>query len=112
MVDWKMKHPGKKYNFCCVNNWQHYRVFYVHWEQPFNIEYETVILYEGKHKYEIHQYETDVTNMLVYKVDPEGRVLDEKVPPLAFSYRKKLFDFSHTNREKLLHRVRTILVFQ
>lgn len=69
-------------------------------------------MYERKHKYEITQYEDNRTEILVLDVDPENRVIDnkEKVAPL-FRFPKHLFDFKNTTKEKVLNRVKTILVF-
>jgi hypothetical protein len=110
LVDWKVKQPEKKYNFCCVNNWEHYRLFFVHWEPVLRIEYETVIVYEGRHRYIVNQYENNSAEILISEVDAENRVIDTKSPK-KFSYGQKIFDFSKTNREKIVNRVRTILVF-
>ena len=115
LLDWKDKRQGKHYNFGCVNNWEHYRLFLVHWEPVLRVEYETVVVYEGRHKYEVSQSENNVTDIFIYNVDPEGRVIEQKDKPgpsSKFSYNKKLFDFSNTNREKVVNRVKTILVFQ
>lgn len=112
LVDWTVKQPGRKYNFCCVNDWEHYRIFFIHWESVINfIEYETAVVYEGRHKYEITQQNNE-THLLIYKVDAENRVIDENEPNANFVYDKHLFDFSKTNREKIVNRVKTILVFQ
>lgn len=118
LLDWKVKSDTRKYNFCCAADWQHYRFFFIHWEPVHRIEYENVIVYEGRHKYEITQF-YDLLNLdgkteiLIFDVDPENRVIDtkEKKAP-KFSYDKRLFDFSQTNREKIVNRVKTILVFQ
>jgi YHS domain-containing protein len=113
LLDWKDRSDGKKYNFCCSSNWEHYRNFFVHWEPVFRVEYETVVVYEGKHKYQVTQYEDNRTEIFIFKVDPEGRVADfGREPPAKFAYPKHLFDFTRTNRDKLVNRVKTILVFQ
>lgn len=127
LVDWKVRSDIRKYNFCCSSNWEHYRLFFVHWEAIYYVEYENVVVYEGKHKYDISQFYnglgTSMTSMIqvpnqrteiyLLDVDPENRVIDntEKKAP-KFSYNQKLFDFSQTNREKIINRVKTILVFQ
>jgi hypothetical protein len=101
-----------------VADWQHYRIWYEHWEGPHRLEKENVIVYEGRHCYEIEQrynlklpvpFET--TELRIYEVDAENRIIDTKKVGL-FTYNKKLFDFSQTNREKIINRVKTILVFQ
>ncbi len=108
-----------KYNFTCSSNWEHYRIFFVHWEPVCRIEYETVIIYEGKHQYRISQFAPDKrfpserTEIYISEVDKENRILSSKdkkpFPPISFE--KKIFDFANTTREKIVNRVRTILVF-
>lgn len=112
LLDWKDRSDGKKYNFCCSSNWEHYRCFFVHWEPVFRIEYETVIVYEGKHQYRITQYDTQRTEIFIHNVDAENNIIDSRGKgPGKFEYPKHLFDFAKTNREKLVNRVKTILVF-
>lgn len=109
LMDWKIKYSSKKYNFCCVNNWQHYCLYLIHWDPVIKIEYEKVIVYEGRHKYEIIRGDS-YTDIFSSDVDIENNVLNDS--PRLYSNDKKLFDFSNTNKEKLLNRVKTILVFQ
>lgn len=113
LLDWKQKGSRYIYNFCCVNEWEHYRLFFVHWEPVLRVEYETVVIYEGRHKYEITQFGTNITEIQIFNVDPENRVIEDPQKKISkFSYPKHLFDFAQTNRDKILNRVRTILVFQ
>jgi len=114
MFELNTKQLGRKYNYCCANNWEHYRILFVHWVVAPKIEYETVVVYEGRYEYLIHQYDNNGNNnieIFVYEVDAENRIIDTKKPS-KFSFNKKLFDFSRTNREKIVNRVKTILVFQ
>lgn len=111
LMDYGNQTRNKKFNYCCVNNWEHYRLFFVHWEPVLRIEYEMVVLYEGRHQYSIWQFENNSTSIFISEVDAENRVL-ENVDATQFVYNKKLFDFSQTNREKLINRAKTILVFQ
>jgi hypothetical protein len=107
-MDWKIKYSIKKYNFCCVNNWEHYCLYLVHWEPIIRIEYEKIIVYEGRYKYEIIR-DDNCTKIFSSNVDIENNVLNNAK---LYSSDKKLFDFSNTNKEKLLNRIKTILVFQ
>lgn len=90
----------------------------MHWDGPPRIEYENIIIYEGRRKYDITQFYDPLniagkTEILVFDVDAENRVVDNKdKKPSKFVYDKRLFDLSNTNREKILNRVQTILVFQ
>lgn len=112
LLDWKDVSDGKKYNFCCSSSWEHYRLFFVHWQPVLYIEYETVIVYEGKHQYVVSQYNDNRTEIFIREVDPEHNIIDKRGGPGKFAYPKHLFDFTKTNREKLVNRVKTILVFQ
>jgi len=92
------------------------------WYPTVRIEKETVSIYEGRHKYVIMQHNYPnlypVTSINVYDVDAENRVIDKKINQVpkdlqpAFSFDKKLFEFSKTTRDKILNRIKTILVFQ
>ena len=113
LLDWKDVSDGRKYNFCCSSNWEHYRNFFVHWQPVIYIEYETVVIYEGHRKYHLTQYDDNRTEIFIYDVDAENRIIDDKDKKKpVFRYDKKLFDFSNTNQEKIINRVKTILVFQ
>ena len=109
LMDWSIKYSIKKYNFCCVDNWEHYCLYLVHWEPIIRIDYEKVIVYEGRYKYEIMR--SDIcTDIFTSRVDIEHNILQDS--PKLYSNAKRLFDFSNTNKEKLLNRIKTILVFQ
>ncbi|CAB4196845.1 hypothetical protein UFOVP1290_365 [uncultured Caudovirales phage] len=100
-------------NFACVNDKYHYNLYYQYIQVPFLVIQETVRIYDNNKLYEIFQscdgsLSTEIT---VKDVDKEYRVLDKK-KTLSFRYDKKLFDFSKSNRESILNRVKTILVFQ
>lgn len=109
-ASWLSPSKVKDYNFFCVNDFSHYGIFLVHWEHPIRIEQEGVIVNEYPHSFKISQW-GNKTEVIVYEIDLEHRVLDN-VKPTEFKYEKKLFDFSRTNKEKILNRVKTILVFQ
>lgn len=125
LLDWRsVKKTDPQYNYCCVADWQHYRLFIDSNKNPGFIEYETVIFYDGKYQYQIVQENRaqslisfPVTAIWLREVDAENRVLEKKdsrkkslLPD--FSFDKKLFDFSTTNREKVINRVKMIVVFQ
>jgi hypothetical protein len=119
LLDWKDRSEGRKYNYCCAANWEHYRIHFIYWEtyHPF-VEYDHVVVYNGSHKYCITQsyYEptwpysnSDRTEIQIYDVDPENRTISQS-PNLSFD--KKLFDFTQTSQDKILNRIKTILTFQ
>lgn len=123
LLDWRLRKAGPMYNYCCVADWQHYRLFLNANDNPGFIEYETVIFYDGKYQYQVIQENrpatviTPLTSIFLREVDKENRVIDKKEnykkPQLPdYSFDKKLFDFSKTNREKIVNRVKMIVVFQ
>jgi len=113
LLDWKNPTGSPKYNFSCAADWQHYRLFFQHWDYPYRIEYETVWLFEGRFLYSVTQKDGGDTEITLLDIDPENRILDgQKDKKPSFTYNKHLFDFTNTNRDKLLNRLHTILVFQ
>jgi hypothetical protein len=69
-----------------------------------------VTIFEGSHQFDIVQ-KSGHTKITIRDIDPEERILDN-VKPKVFKYEKELFDFSKTNRDKILNRIKTILMFQ
>lgn len=124
LVDWKIKYASKKYNFCCVNDWEHYRLFLIHWETKLKLESEIVIIYDNNLKYEIFQSEINPNNQTtiinIYTVDAHNKIIEGPADKAhftpscsnIFNYDSKLFDFSLTNRDKIVNRVKTILLFK
>ncbi len=116
-------------NFACVQDYTHYAIFLVHWEQPLRIESEDVRVYKGKYLYDIKQHHylpgnnhfglgpgfgplrCDKTTIIVREIDKEFRII-EKLEAKSFEYDKVLFDFQNTSEQKIINRVKTILVFQ
>ena len=112
IIDWKIRYSVRKHNFCCVNNWEHYRLFLNQSNIIIN-EYETIVIYDQKKKYEIIQDnvpDDNYTTINIYQVDAENRVL-EKEKNYSFTFKKSLFNFAQTNREKILNRIKTVMVF-
>jgi len=113
----KLARKPSNQNFSCVYDPEHYGVFLVHWEQPVRLELERATVYEGRHQFNVTQYHyfngqpAHLTSISIREVDPENRIIDN-VKPKEFHYDKHLFDFKKTNREKLVNRIKTILVFQ
>lgn len=104
----------KDFNFFCVNNFEHYAIFLNHWNLPPKIEEDAVIIYEKEKQFRVYQqyFSPDgYTQITVRETDLEGRLI-ENSPPSVFSYNKNLFDFAFSNQEKILNRIKTILVFQ
>jgi hypothetical protein len=118
------------FNYACAADNLHYQVHLATdngLDYPHNlpihpvITAESVVMFEAKHKYVINQSNAsilgtvDETNIEMFNIDPERRVIEDKKKRKlwkSFQYDKKLFDFAHTNKEKILNRIKTILVFQ
>ncbi len=117
LFDWAKPVSKKGNNFGCVYESKHYGLYFVHWEMPYRIEQEIVIVNDASHEYEIHQtsYVSGrpflSTQIRMWDIDPEGRVISSSEFK-DFNFNKHLFDFSKSNKEKLLNRIKTILVFQ
>ena len=99
-----------QYNFFCVNDYRHYGIFLNHWDIPIAIEEEGIIIFEGSYRFDVLQ-KKDNTKIIIREIDPEERVLDS-VKPKIFEYDKELFIFSKTTKDKIVNRIKTILVFQ
>ena len=100
------------YNFCCATDYAHYQMWFPHWDAAAIINYDRVDLYEGKYKYRIDQrYLINSTQITIWEVDVEHRFLDER-PRKIFKYPQIFFNYSNTNRDRMVNRVKTILTFQ
>jgi hypothetical protein len=119
-----------KFNYACATDNLHYAVQlatdngldYPH-NMPIHpiIIQEMVVLYDGKHRYDINQWNAsilgtvDSTTIDMFDIDPEQRIIEDRKgrkKKSSFDYPKKLFDFSRVTKEKILSRIKTILVFQ
>lgn len=107
---WQVEQKNKDYNFFCVNDFRHYGIFLIHWDLPISIEQEGVTIFEGSHRFDVVQ-KNGSTKITIRDVDLEERILDN-IKPIVFEYDKEMFIFSQTNREKIINRIKTILVFQ
>ena len=110
LLSWQVPQKVKDYNFFCVNDYRHYGIFLIHWDFPIVIEQEGVTIFEGSHRFDVVQTKGK-TKITIREIDPEERVLDN-VKPKVFDYDKEMFIFSQTNRDKIVNRIKTILVFQ
>lgn len=107
---------NKRINYACAANHQHYGIWLDTKELPAFIE-EEYVLAETEHKfYLIVQYHNRFlnrhqTNILVGEVDGDGNVIDSKIKK-QFTFGKTLFDFGKIGKERLINKIKTILVFQ
>ncbi len=102
------------FNYACARDNTHYRIMFDVWS-PAVIRYENVWIYEGKHLFDIDQYISGMCIVRMADIDPEGRIIPDKSGsnyPYSIRFEKKLFDFQQTSREKILNRIKTVLVFQ
>ena len=104
------------FNFGCVADPEHYSIYFIHWEVPLLIQKEYVSIYDGNTKYTILQdyshNRPPQTTIRLYQVDPEKRIIEGKRHKAAIFPNITLFKFNQTTSEKLLNRIKTILVFQ
>lgn len=119
MLGWQVvtKKP-RQFNYCCVAEPEHYGFWFITWDPPLRIESEVVVVYDDHLQYEIKQKHFDhygkpetKTEIYVREVDPERRII-ENIKAKVFTYEKCLFDFPKSSGEKIISRIKTILVFQ
>lgn len=107
----------RKSGYGCVSDLDHYVISIM--RNDFGIPQlfsEIVNIYDDKHKYRLtKKYDsapaTSVkTEIMVFKVDAEGRV-NFSFKNNAFTLDKELFDFSKFNVDKAINRIRTVFTF-
>ncbi len=119
LIDWfsLLNKKYKEHNFGCVVNPEHYSIYFNHWEDPPKIENERVIVYDELNQYNIDQNTFIIghpwikSTIKVSKVDKENRVLDN-IKPKTYTFEIQLFDFKSVNRNKIINKVKTVLIFQ
>jgi len=119
MLGWQaVMKKSRQFNYCCVAEPEHYGFWFITWDPPLRIESEVVVVYDEHLQYEIKQQHFDQygtpslkTSIYIREVDPEHRVI-ENIESKVFTYEKCLFDFPNSSGEKIINRIKTILVFQ
>lgn len=99
--------------FHCAFSKNHYSLYINSEVIPFTITYESVRMNDGKKQYYIIQ-EENKTEIYVFQLNGDYQIIpsDKSKPaPKPIRFDKKVFNFLQTNREKLLTRIKTILVF-
>jgi len=107
----------RRSGYGCVSDLDHYTISVMRNDLDlYQVFSETVNVYDNKHKYRLtKKYDsapaTSVkTEIMVFKVDPEGRVnFSFKNSSLVVD--KELFDFSKFNVDKAINRIRTVFTF-
>lgn len=71
-----------QYNFCCSNDYEHYRMWFPHWDAPPVINYDVVDVYEGRHKFRIDQRYLSKTGIKttidIWEIDAERHLVNEQ----------------------------------
>lgn len=105
-------------NFGCVNNPTHYGLnLDMDVSETDNgsylIIYESSIVNNIKVQYEIIQHYTQDghTKLIIWAIDPEGRY-KENVLSKSLNFERHLFNFNNTNKENLIDKITTLLLFQ
>lgn len=99
--------------FYCAFTKSHYQLSINDEIIPFSIIMERVRVNDGKKQYYIIQQENK-TEIYVFQLNGDNEVTmpdKTKSAPRPLVFDKKVFNFLQTNREKLLNRIKTILVF-
>jgi hypothetical protein len=99
--------------FHCAFSKSHYNIVIDDDVIPFTIIREYVRLNDGKKQYYIIQSANE-TEIYVFQLNGDYEVIppDKTKPaPKTIKFDQKIFNFLQTNREKLLTRIKTILVF-
>ena len=102
---------GVKIIYCAADEEHYYANIDIDALPIFIVLKEIVKVYSGKHQYEIIQ-EANSTAIYIWNIDKERRRISNKPnPPNPLIFNSKLFDLSKFNN-KLINRIKTILVFQ
>lgn len=97
--------------FHCASNMDHYSIKFQSDTWPIKILSEKVIVNDNHRQYEVIQNE-NYTAIYVWDLDGDSnRIIKKGYTPTPLTFDKQLFQFSKINREKLLTRIKTILVF-
>jgi hypothetical protein len=99
--------------FHCAFSKNHYQLRIDDEIVPFRIIHETVQVIDGHKQYRVYQSENE-TEIYVSQLNGDYEIIppDKTKPaPKSIKFDKKIFNFLQTNREKLLTRIKTILVF-
>lgn len=97
--------------FHCAANMDHYSIKFESDTWPIRILSEKVIVNDNHRQYEVIQND-NYTAIYVYDLDGDNnRIIKKGHTPVPLTLNQKLFQFSKTNREKLLTRIKTVLVF-
>lgn len=97
--------------FHCATSMDHYSIRFASDTWPIQIISEKVIVNSGSRQYEIIQA-GDSTAIYIWDIDGDNnRIIKKDNPPQPLIFGQKLFEFSKINKEKLINRVKTIIVF-
>ncbi len=100
-------------DFHCAFSKRHYKIVINTDTSPFVIIREYVRVNDGHKQYYViqTQYETEI---YIFQLNGDYEVIQPnkmEPAPKSIQFEKKLFEFSKTNREKLVNKIKTIIVF-
>lgn len=117
LIDSKnLKQQFKVYNYGCAQNYDHYVINYFN-AHGYRLEKEMLHIHDASHRYEVRKSYTVPGSKLievilsVFKTDAEGRVKDD-VHLKSLSFKTDVIPFNGQGSEKMLNRIKTILLFQ
>jgi hypothetical protein len=100
---------SSQYNYSCSGHPQEY-VLFIDSQLSLPIRYDRVIIYDEHNKYIVVQvYGAQYTVLDVWKVDAEGNLTDYNNKTVKLNY--ILFDYQKMDREKIVRRLKTVMVF-
>jgi len=98
----------------CVSNFEEYICILNTTIYPPTFWWEEVSIYHGNNKYWIGQEYKNLDmkcSIQIRSIDKEGRVIEgSKIKSMVFKF--KLFDFQSLDKNRILSKLKTILVFQ
>ena len=111
----------RDFNYSCVADIEHYTISLMYGLDVTVLDKERVIIYDDNHKYEVskyHYYDALLSKKVLtdtfikqFQVDPENRVIDN-VPVKTSEFKTEVINTAKVGKDKLLNRVKTLLVFQ
>jgi hypothetical protein len=102
--------PDVYYNFHCINNNDHFEVWFPHWAEICQIDNDVVRIYYNNNYYRIGQYyPNQATYINIGKFGGENR-LNNSSERLYFG--NVMFDWQNTNRDKIITRLQTLMTFR
>lgn len=101
---------SRAYNYCCSSRPQEYMLWIRERSPTPTIVYDKIVVYDSSNKYIADQHYDDKTTVFdVWNVDVEGNLTDYSSKTVKLDY--ILFDYQKTDREGIIRRLKTVMVF-